>query len=173
MLSMQPMQSSFIPLFVATLLLVATGCQSTGRAGHANLPTHGIAMTMLVSDEKTAHTRYELKRDGSVSFAGGFDAMQKKPSWSDALTLDESQRLFDTLAQHGWLDGEPEVTGESGSLRVKVKFSSRDARYDFDTHGGGGAVDAVRELLAEITNRRHAEYLDRLPEASKVDPNDL
>jgi len=138
------------------------------RAGEADSPTGGLAMSLFITDGETQHALYRVDADGTIHFGGGFDALDNETTWQAGMSDADLTRLRALLEEHGWLT-DPAPTGGEGDRHHRVRLAWPGGTQAFETEGGGPSIDPVREFLERVTARRYDEYLESLPGPGRLD----
>lgn len=167
-----PVTRQSIPAGLCVLLLISlAACGSSLKAGEPDSPTDGVAIWMFITDEDRSHALYILEPDGTLAFAGGFNALREEPTWHGRLTGEELDRLRDLLRDNHWLQRAPrpgrgdELTGADERMHT-IRFASPRVSWTLEESLGGGEIAPVREYLSELTTtKRHRDVINQLPEA--------
>ena len=148
------------------LLPLVVGCSSSPRAEGKDV-TGGLALRLFVKLDEDSYAAYRLDADGTLSFAGGQDALDREYSWSGPMTEEEIASLLALIETHGWLEADPESTyvppQRSFEIRLARSGGKKRARR-FEVIGSGPGVGEVYDLLETAARRRHEEFLRTLPQ---------
>jgi hypothetical protein len=159
---------------LSLIVLSLAACGSGIKAGSEDSFTRGLALRMLVTDRESSHALYELSPDGSITFAGGFNALNGRPSWEGLATPEEVDELHTLLAAHGWFDHDPvpdppDPDNLADTRIHRVNLAWPTGGRAFEAHGGGTHIDPIRQHLERIAAKRFDPVLQQLPEPGRLD----
>ncbi len=130
-------------------------------------PTGGVSLRMTVVSEPNRTALYRIEVDGSLSFGGGLDAVQRKTSWTGQMTEAEIDELLALLERDGWFRGEP-ADGDGPNGRVyEVAVCGPEGRQRYTLRGESTAAGELDDLLGRIARRRFDSFLERFPTAQE------
>lgn len=144
-------------------------CGSVIQAGSDDSFTRGLALRMLVTDRESSHALYELSPDGSITFAGGLNALSGRPSWEGRATREEVDELHELLAANGWFDHDPMPDNPDDTRLHRVNLAWPSGGRAFETAGGGTHIDPIRAHLERVAAKRFDPVLQQLPEPGRID----
>lgn len=154
------------------LLVIMTwggaGCASRGPVTDDR--TGGISLELRDAPEPTAASLYRVELDGTLRFAGGQAARDRRFTWSGPLTDEEIARLRQIIRDDR-LDAGRELPAATPSPRrtdLRLRLPGGNLRYRLE--GEVPAVEALRGLLEEASRRRLDSFMQRLPKPGPVDP---
>jgi hypothetical protein len=139
----------------------AGGCASTPRGADV---TGGLVVQMHVESAGRAYELYRVETDGTLRFAGGYDARNEKYTWSGPLTGDEIARLRAIVAEHRWLEDDPASVAEPPDRLYRIRVRRGSDRASFMVTGDSPAVKPAYDLLRTAGERRLDEFMETLPE---------
>jgi len=170
-----------VPGTVFALALLG-GCAGGLKAGDAQSPTGGVAIEVLVTDERSSHALYRVDSDGMISFGGGFDALQDRTTWAAAMTPEQIDTLQALLEEHEWFEGPPlgsdspglDAEGDRQAAEPvhKIRFDSLAGGWRATIHGRASHLDPIVEFLREIAQARHDELLNSFPQPNQPESGD-
>ncbi len=155
-------RSGAIVTLCATVLFafMLNGCASSQRAGGDSI---GIALDLLVEQDDSI-ALYRVADDGTISFAGGYDARMRRFTWTDDLTQQEISSLRTILEARIWNDRRRD-RGEvrEGERRSTIMLHAPQ-RNRIIVHGQQPQeVQDLEELLVEAAARRFEHEIEALP----------
>ena len=160
---------SCLARFISAVLIAVlagalpAGCASTGGSKGQDI-TGGLTLEVYVEAGGGSYARYRVEPDGTLSFGGGQDAIDRRFTWSGPMTAEEIDRLTALIDEHRWLEADPSSTGEPADRKIDIKLRKGPNRRSFAVIGESEAVAPVLELLEAAARRRHEEFLRRLPQ---------
>lgn len=121
---------------------------------------------MFVRDDTGAESLYQVNRDGTLNFGGGFNALAGHTTWTGQMTPREIQELRELIETHHWFTANPDSTQQPPGMLYRVAIDAPQVQKHFTVKGESPDVQPVRELLARIALRRLEGELKRLPQPS-------
>jgi hypothetical protein len=150
---------------LTALALGLTRCASgpSSISGSGPSPTGGVSLDLLVRHGEASHSRYRVNRDGTLGWAGGFDAVNGNIMWSGPMTSEEIAEFRTMLDANGWEDRSPASTQDGGDPEYQIIIAGPRGREKHKVHGAPDDVVAMEALLQRIARRRHDAYLESFP----------
>jgi hypothetical protein len=141
-----------------------SACASS-KVAPAQSPTGGIALDVLVRKEGGANELFVVDRDGTFKWAGGFDAVNGRPTWTGQITRQEADDLLAAMRSNGWLDGRLRVDAPAKWPVYEIKVRAPGDSYSSEIRGESAQVPPVLAVLDRIAQHRNDAYLDMFPKA--------
>jgi len=155
---------------VLTLGACATGDRQRAAADAPPREDGLISLAVHWSDGAEGRAAlYEIRRDGTIAFGGGFDASSGKTTWSGPLDPADRAAIWATLRADGWVDaggrGRIQGTGEPRSRRGDVRITTAAGMTRHSIRGASPELDRLRERMEQATAGRFDQTLRALPQA--------
>jgi hypothetical protein len=144
-------------------LLAGAGCASTGSAAGDNA-MGGYELELFVHRDENAFALYHVRPDGMLSFAGGYDAVNRDFSWSGQLTETEREQLLELIRGLEWFETPFVSSGTPPQWRYRIDIRRPREGRRFTVDGRHPRIEPVRELLATAAARRNEQFMRSLPE---------
>ena len=151
-----------VALWVSSAAL-SPGCSSLLKAEGPDV-TGGVTLELFAQRGEDSFALYAMTADGMLHFAGGLDAYERKFSWSGQMTEEEIERMGSFLDEQDWWHVDPASTRAPQEHVYRVKVRKPGFRRSFEVTGDGAGITPLYELLETAARRRHAEYLEMMPE---------
>lgn len=153
-------------LFASCLaaIMTAGGCAANSRTGTGPDRTQGLTLDMFVRDGG-AMWLYDVRDDGSISYAGGQDAAQRRFSWTGTMSDEEIAELRSLVNRFNWTTRQRSRETGDGTRRYTINVRQAGGGGGrFEVRGDREDVAAVNALLHRICLRRLDAELDALPQ---------
>jgi hypothetical protein len=147
---------------VFVLLVVPVGCASTGSTTGDDV-MGGLELELFVRRDENAFSLYRVRPDGTLSFAGGYDAVNRDYTWSGQLTETEREQLLGLVRLHEWFDTPFVSSGRPPQWRYRINIRRPGGGRRFTVDGQHARIEPVRELLATAAARRNEQFMRSLP----------
>jgi hypothetical protein len=161
-----------VPLAVPALALAVllAGCVSAPIVppSDAASPTGGMGLQLWWGRLDTRQYEFlTLYTDGSLDYAGGMKAFDRKVEWHGAAPPDVCRQVRAIVDQAGWMTGtDPNQDTEPSPIAELVVSNGRKDR-SFTVRGPNESVIRIRELLSKVAEARFGRELQALPEAGQ------
>lgn len=152
------------PLLVVTLVFSA-GCAFDSVDTGTRTGGHRLELEVR-RDGAQSIAIYRMNRDGTISYAGGKDALIGSTTWTGELTDKQIDTLVSLLHELQWYTRPFESTGEPPELEQSGFVRGPDGFRKFHVVGEHPRITPMREALEQAAARRLDPVLDQLPRPS-------
>ena len=154
-------------------MIVIGGCASSdatvSSAPTAGHPTGGVTLELYARDADQRQSYYELRRDGTLGWGGGRDALNQTPSWTGAMLAHEIDELLVLLEQAQWFQAKPKSTRVPEGQLYELRLTHRDNLRTRQVTGRWEAIEPIERLLYNASLRRLDPQIEALPRAGLVE----
>jgi hypothetical protein len=123
----------------------------------------GLDLKLFVSRGENAFALYRVSPDAMLSFAGGYDAVNRHYTWTGQLTETEREELLALIRIHEWFTTPFVSTSRPPQWRYRIDLRRPGEGRRFTVEGRHPRIEPVRELLATAATRRNEEFMRSLP----------
>jgi hypothetical protein len=150
-------------MLVATVALSGlAGCAATGPAMGDDVMV-GLDLKLFVRRGENAFALYRVSPDGMLSFAGGYDAVNREYTWTGPLTATEREELRALIRVHEWFATPFVSTSRPPQWGYRIDIQRPGEGRRFAVEGQHPRIEPVRELLETAAARRNEEFMRSLP----------
>lgn len=153
-------------LMIVMNLLAANGCAGAQKSGSDGHRTGGIALDMLIEHEDGRRSFYRVFPDGTLGFAGGSDARQRRITWTGMMSDEQIEELVRLIDEHGWRASEPAAGDNRGEVTYRIDLRCPEGRYRYRVNGDSPAVMPIYNHVHEIAMQRFEHVIETLPRPS-------
>ncbi len=140
------------------LVLILWGC---GPDKSGPDITGGVEIS-LHRREGNALAYYDLEPDGTLSYAGGREALAGNTTWTGTLTREQADSVLGLVRKAGLFDRPPE-SGPKGEPIWIVKLKWPQGKQSFKAYGLQPSLVPIFERFDELAKARFVDQLDALP----------
>lgn len=153
-------------MLLVSVCVWLAGCASNGSGIIHSMPDRmdGLFLELTVQRDKDSIAYYNVKKDGTIGFAGGVEAKRGDIEWTDALTDEERNRIVSMVESFGWLEREPASSAINPEHRYELLVRQGSKRSHVIVRGDHPQLVEMSALLEQICSRRFDEFIDRLPQ---------
>jgi hypothetical protein len=155
--------------FLSVIGALIGGCATSSPSGAvhptASQPTGGVTLELYSRDAERRESYYELRRDGTLAWGGGRDALVRSTSWTGPLRPEEIQQLLTLLEQQHWFEVKPKSTRQPKWQLYDLRLSHPGNVRERRVIGRWEAIESVEQLLRGAALRRLEPDIASLPRA--------
>ncbi len=152
-------------VFVA-LVMSACGNKPLASPNDVSSPTGGVGLTLWYAQVPTRQYQYfVLEPNGTLSYAGGLPALNRKIEWTGPLTPEEGKQVRTLIDNAGWLTAENPARTQADTPLAEFRLQSEGRSRSFEIRGPDESVQSLVHTLQKAADRRFERFLQRLPDA--------